>query len=138
MPLGADFDEVGVGPLLLHAHIVSLFCRVIDVRLDPVWVEGVYDAPHEAPVRESPQVHLLCRQILAESGVRPDQRPDMAARILGQPIPNALTDADLVRVQRRLGFFEDCLKKVHPAVFLGGQPHIACSFGQTLATYSVQ
>ena len=57
------------------------------------------DASHEAPVRESPQVHLLCRQILAVSGVRPDQRPDMAARILGQPIPNALTDADLVRVQ---------------------------------------
>ena len=122
MPLGADFDEVGVRPLLLHAHIVSLFCRVIDVRLDPVWVESVYDAPHEAPVGPAPQIHLICRQVLAESGVSPDQRPDVARRILRQPSSDALAHADLARGQHRFRFIENLLQEVQPAVLLGGQP----------------
>ena len=71
LPSRTELNDPGLGVFVL-VHIVALRDGVIDVRLDPVWVEGVDDAPHEAPVGPAPDIHLFRRQVLAESGVRTD------------------------------------------------------------------
>ena len=137
LPLGSDLDGLHVRSVD-KLQLVSLFCRVVDVRLDPIWIERVDHTPHEAPVRPPPQIHLLCRQMLAEGGVRVDQRPDIAARILGMRILDTLADTDIVRVKRSLGFFENLLDESHPAVLLDWQPHVAWKSSQNKATYSAR
>ena len=89
-------------------------------------MECVDDAPEEAPVGKSPQVHLLSRKVLDQDGVSADQRPNIGACELGKKIPNAFADANLVCGQRLLGFFENHLQKCHPAVLLGRQPYVTC------------
>ena len=93
-------------------------------------MEGVEDAPEEAPVGKSPQVHLLSRKVLDQGGVSADQRPDIGACVLGKKISNAFADANLVCGKRRLGFFENFLEESHPAVLLGWQPYVTCKLCQ--------